>query len=70
MSDFILAVKNEQNFIVDNIFSKIPGFRNSIIITNDNLAHHDNMAMYLKDMLDTAAYQKANKILTDFHLII
>ena len=65
MSDFILAVKNEQNFIVDNIFSKIPGFRNSIIITNDNLAHHDNMAMYLKDMLDTAAYQKVNKILAD-----
>ena len=66
INDFLIAVKNEQNFIVNNIFSKIPGFKDSIIFTNDNLAHHDNMAMYLKDMLDTAAYQKANKILTDY----
>ena len=66
INDFLIAVKNKQNFIVNNIFSKIPGFKDSIIFTNDNLAHHDNMAMYLKDMLDTAAYQKANKILTDY----
>ena len=62
-NSFIKALREERNFAQDNILSNINGLKNIAIITNDDLAHHENTGMFLRNMINTAATKKADELM-------